>query len=282
MVESLAGDPESGRRPASVEVEIPTEEGERSEDVDAELPESARALLQGAVELTRTNVSEIMIPSSSIVSLPSSVSANTASLIFRESGRSRIPLYGANRDDIVGILLGKDLWEKMIEADNPDEVIPSKLIRPAFCIPETCNAFQLIQDLRGNRTQVAIVLDEYGAVAGLVTLEDLLEQLVGPIDDEHDVPTPADPVKPLGGSKFEVDAALPLEALNERFDLHLPTEGEFQTVGGLAFQALGRLPEEGTSFRQDGIEFTILHVRDHSIRKVLIDLQPANTASGDS
>ena len=106
--------------------------------------------------------------------------------------------------------------------------------------PTTCS-----NELRARRSQIAIVLDEYGGVAGLVTLEDLLEELVGPIDDEHDVPTPDDPVVPLGGSRYEVDAAVPLEELNDRLGLHLPTDGDFQTVGGFAFNALGRLPAAG-------------------------------------
>ena len=281
LIEHLTGNRETRPRPASVEVEIeiPAEDGEDAEDVDAELPDDTRAMLQHAVELTRKSVSEIMIPSTAIVSLPATVTAQAAAETFRKTGRSRIPLYGANRDDIVGILLGKDLWEKMLEADDPDSVVPAKLVRPAFRVPETRNAFQLIQDLRGNRTQMAIVLDEYGAVAGLVTLEDLLEQLVGPIDDEHDVPTPADPITPLSDSRFEVDATLPLDVLNERLDLHLPTEEDFQTVGGLAFHVLGRLPERGATFRFNGAEFTILDVHDHSIRKMMIDLQPAATAS---
>jgi CBS domain containing-hemolysin-like protein len=279
LVERLAGSPDNGPRPASVEVEIPTEEGESSEDVEAELPEEARALVQHAVELSRTDVSEIMRPSAAIVSLPATVTAQAAAQTFRQTGRSRIPLYGANRDDIVGILLGKDLWDRMLETDDPDTVVPAKLVRPAFFVPETGNALRLIEDLKGNRAQMAIVLDEYGAVAGLVTLEDLLEQLVGPIDDEHDVPTPEDPIKPLGGSRFEVDATLPLDVLNDRFNLELPTDEDFQTVGGLAFHALGRLPERGTSFRHDAIEFTILDVQDHSIRRVLIDLQPVAAGS---
>jgi CBS domain containing-hemolysin-like protein len=145
-------------------------------------------------------------------------------------------------------------------------------------VPETANAFQLIEDLRRHRTQMAVVLDEYGAVAGLVTLEDLLEQLVGPIEDEHDIPAPQDPIVAVGGSRYELDAALSLEDLNDRFDLHLPTEEDFETVGGLALHALGRLPELGASFRYAGIEFTILDVRDRSIRRVLIDLEPATTA----
>ena len=230
------------------------------------------------MELARTDVSEVMVPEAAIVSLPATVTAQAAAETLRRTGRSRIPIFGANRDDILGILIGKDLWDQMVETQDPDSVVPARLIRPAFCVPETCNAFQLIEDLRGNRTQMAIVLNEYGAVAGLVTLEDLLEQLVGPIDDEHDVPTPADPITALGGTRFEVDAALPLEVLNSRFDLHLPTEEEFQTVGGLAMHALGRLPEKGATFRHDGIEFTILDVRDHSIRRVMLDFQPAGSA----
>jgi CBS domain containing-hemolysin-like protein len=279
LIERFVGNPENGPRPASVEVEISTEEGQNSQDVEAEIPEATRALLQRAVELSRTSVSEIMIPSSAIVSLPSTVTAHAAAETFRRTGRSRIPIFGANRDDIVGILIGKDLWDLMVEHEDADSVIPARIVRPAFFVPETCDAFQLIDELRGNRTQMAIVLDEYGGVAGLITLEDLLEQLVGPIDDEHDVPTPADPIKALGGSRFEVDATLPLEVLNDRFDLRLPTEEDFQTLGGLAFHALGRLPEQGATFRYDGVEFTILDLHDHSIGRVMIDLQPVASNS---
>jgi CBS domain containing-hemolysin-like protein len=280
LIERVGGLPLVGPRPASVEVEIPAGEGESSAEVEAELPEAARTLLQRAVELTRTDVSEIMIRRSAIVSLPSTVTAQGAAETFRRTGRSRIPIFGANRDDIIGILIGKDLWERMVESDNPQSVVPAQLLRPAYCVPETCNALELIEQLQGNRTGMAIVLDEYGGVAGLVTLEDLLEQLVGPIDDEHDTPAPTDPIRPLEGSRFDVDASLPLEDLNIRLGLHLPTHEEYQTIGGLALHALGRLPDEGAKFRQNGIEFTVLNVRDRSILRVLIDLQPA--ANGQS
>src|SRR5262249_32833303 len=138
------------------------------------------------------------------------------------------------------------------------------------------NAYELLNEFRLKRTQIAIVLDEYGGVAGLVTLEDLVEELVGPIDDEHDIPTPPDPVVPLGGSNYEVDATLPLELLNDRLSLHLPTNGDFSTVGGLAFHSLGRLPEPGTSFRANGVEFIILEIGEHSIRRLRIDVQPTD------
>ncbi|WP_422929844.1 hemolysin family protein [Singulisphaera sp. PoT] len=268
-------------RPASVEVEVPAEGGE-AEDLEADLPESARQMLQHAIELTRQDISEIITPRSSIVSLPSSISSRGAAATFSETGLSRIPIFGENRDDIVGILYAKDLFPRMTEASDPDTVVPRKLVRPAYCIPETKNAFELLNEFRSKRTQIAIVLDEYGGVSGLITLEDLLEQLVGVIDDEHDPPTPADVIIPVGPGRYEVDATLSLEHLNERLRLHLPTDEDFLTLGGLAFHALGRLPERGASFRQYGVEFTILEVADHTIRRVLVDLQPSTVSSSSN
>lgn len=276
FVGRLATPPDSAPRPASVEVEIPAD-ADHPEDAEADLPESTRELLQHAVALTRRDVSELMTPRSQIVTLPSTVAARAAARVFVETGKSRIPLYGENRDDIVGILYAKDLFPRMTEASDPDSIVPRELARPAYCVPETKNAYDLLEEFRAKRTQIAIVLDEYGGVAGLVSLEDLLEELVGSIDDEHDVPTPADPVVPLGGSRYEVDATLALEDLNERLHLRLPTDGDFFTVGGFVFHALGRLPEPGATVRYEGIEFQIVEVADHSIRRVRIDLQPAAT-----
>lgn len=269
----LAGPADAPPRPASFEVEFDPDPDD-PEDVEADLPESTRSILEHVVALTRRDVSEIMTPPSSIVVLPASASARQAARTFRESGLSRIPMFGENRDDILGILYAKDLLPMMTEAAGPDAVVPRKLIRPAYFIPETKNANDLLNELRARRSQIAIVLDEYGGVAGLVTLEDLLEELVGPIDDEHDVPTPDDLVVALGGSRYEVDAAVGLEQINDRLGLHLPTDGDFQTVGGYAFNALGRLPTAGESFRSEGVEFTVVEVVEHSIRKVQLDLIP--------
>ena len=276
LVERLAGLPGDLPRPASVEVEIPPD-ADYPEDKETDLPESTRELVQHAVALTRRDVSELMTPSSLIIMLPSSVSSRTAARVFRETGKSRIPLYGETRDDITGILYAKDLFPRMTEVEEPDAVVPRLLARPAYCVPETKNAYDLLEEFRGKRTQIAIILDEYGGVAGLITLEDLVEELVGVIDDEHDVPTPEDQVIPLGGSRYEIDAALDMESLNERLGLRLRTDGDFLTVGGFVFHALGRLPEPGAIFRFEGIEFLILAVADHSIRRVRIDLQPAAT-----
>jgi CBS domain containing-hemolysin-like protein len=273
LTSRLAGPVDANPRPASVEVEFHPDPDD-PEDIEAELPESTRQVLEHVVALTRRDVSEIMTPSSAMVVLPATTSAHQAARTFRESGLSRIPIFGENRDDILGILYAKDLLPLMVETSDYDSIVPRKLIRPAYFVPETKNASDLLNEFRARRSQIAIVLDEYGGVAGLVTLEDLLEALVGPIDDEHDVPTPEDPVVPLGGSRYEVDATVPLEEINDRLGLHLPTNGVFQTVGGFAFNALGRLPSQGESFRSDGVEFTVTQVVDHAIRRMQLELVP--------
>jgi CBS domain containing-hemolysin-like protein len=283
LVGWLAGSDESSPRPASVEVEVslPDEE-DVAEDEEPELPEPVRAMLKRTVELTRTVVSELMTPRPMIVTLPSTATAEEAAATFRQTGLSRIPVFGAHHDDIIGILYIKDLFAGIIEAKDLSAVSPGKLVRPAYFIPESKNAFELLEEMRIDRRQIAIVLDEYGGVAGLATLEDLLEELVGAIDDEHDVPTPADPIHPVSESGYEVDATVPVESLNERLGLHLPTNGEYLTVGGLAFHTMGKVPVPGETFRANGAQFTVVDVQDHRIRRLRIELtegKPVETPS---
>ena len=279
IVEHAANAPRLGPRPSSVEVEFPSD-SDHPEDLEADISESTRSLLQHALTLTRRDVSELMTPRSSIVALPSSVSAQAAARVFRETGKSRVPLYGENRDDILGVLYAKDLFSRMTDIVDHARVVPRALARAPFFVPESKNAYDLLEDFRALRTQIAIVLDEYGGVAGLITLEDLVEDLVGAIDDEHDVPTPPDTIVALGGSLYDVDATMAIEDVNDRLDLKLPTDADFETVAGFAFHALGRIPEPGASFHHDGVKFQVVEVTDHSIRRLLIDLQPTATVPG--
>lgn len=262
-------------RPASVEVEIelPDSDEGASVDLDAELSEETRDRLERLVTLNRTIVAEVMTPLSALVSLPDSVLGADAVRAFLQSGRSRIPLYGDSRDNIVGVLYVKDLLAEIAEGKPLEAIRSRELARPAHSVPETKNAAALLDELRRKRVQIAIVIDEFGAVSGVVTLEDLLEEIIGPIDDEHDVPTPEDSIVRLSPGTYEVDGALPLDELNDRLDLALPTDEDYQTVGGLAFNALGRLPVAGDAFREHGIDFTILEVSEHSIRRLRLELE---------
>lgn len=261
-------------RPASVEVEIHSS-AEDSEDVEADLPESVRSMLERAVEFVDLAVSDVMTPGSGVAMRPATIRARDAVRAFVETGFSRIPLYGESRDDIVGVLYAKDLMARMEAETDPDTVLPREVARPPLFVPETKDAAELLAEFRSRRVHLAIVLDEYGGVAGLVTLEDLIEQIVGPIDDEFDPPAPPDPIVPLGDSRYDLDATLSLEDLNERLGLNLPTDGDFETVGGLAFTELGRVPEPGAHFRFNGVEFTVLEVADHTIRRLRLELSPA-------
>lgn len=261
-------------RPASVEVEVPSTEASDQTELEAELPTGIRRMLQRLIELTRQDVSRLMVPASQIQMLPADVSGPAAARAFADSGYSRIPLYGESRDDIVGILYAKDLLARLVEDGDPTAINPRKLARPAIRVPETKNAAALLDELRSGSVQLALVIDEYGVLVGLISMEDLLEAFVGPIQDEHDEPPPPDPVVALGGSRYEVDASLTLDELNERLGLRLPTDEDYTTLGGLVLTELGHLPQPGEMVQHEGVEFTVLSVQGRALRRMLVRLCP--------
>lgn len=282
LIKLIASGRNRTARPVSVEVEVPAAEGEEPDAGDAEVSESTRRILENVLELSRKDVSEVMTPRSAMALLPESVSAAEAAREFRERGLSRIPLYGENRDDITGILYLKDLFAAATGRGGFESVEPRRLARSPYLVPDTKNAQDLLGDFRRRRSQIAIVLDEFGAVSGLVTLEDLVEELVGTIDDEHDSPTPEDPLAPLGDSRYEVDAMLPLDELSERIGRKLPGGEDFLTIAGLAFHELGDVPSVGASFTAAGVRFTVKEMEDHSIKKVEIDLSPPQEGASET
>lgn len=262
-------------RPPSVEVELHTHANAESAPVGADLPDATREILASAISLATRDAAAVMTPRAGMITVQASSSVREAVRVFIDSGNSRIPVYGENRDDIVGILYAKDLFPLLIEPDDKLDLPVRKLVRPALFVPDTKNATDLLEELRKLRVQMAIVLDEYGSVAGLVTLEDLLEHIVGLIDDEHDRAPEKKPLVHLGGTLYEVDGSLSLEELNEALDLQLPTDGDFLTVGGLAQGSLGRVPAGGSRFTVGGVEFTVLGMAGHTVRRLL--LKPAGS-----
>ncbi|MDX2039583.1 MAG: hemolysin family protein [Isosphaeraceae bacterium] len=261
---------EEDPRPASVEVEIPPDL-DHPEDEEPELPESIRDMLERVVELTRRQVSDLMRPRGSILQLSDQVDAETAARAFASSGYSRIPLFGETRDDIVGVLYAKDLLAAL-HSDAGGSVEPRRLARPPYLVPDTMQANQLLADFRRHKVQMAIVLDEYGAVVGLATFEDLIEQIVGPVSDEHDQEVPG-AVVDLGESTWDVAATLPVEDLEEHLRIQIPRSDDVETVAGLAFHHFGRLPETGASFDVDGVSLTVTEVVDRSIRRVRVSVR---------
>lgn len=269
-------------RPPSVEVEIHSRTGDELQEAEPEIPDETMHMLERVAALRDRDVASLMTPRTNILVLPESASLDQAAQAFIDSGLSRIPLYGEHRDDIVGVLYVKDMIPSLLHRNRTQSFHARALARAPLSVPETKPASDLLDELRKQRVQMAIVFDEFGSVSGLITLEDLLEAIVGPIDDEHDAPSADDEVLKLAADQFEVDAALPLEELNERLGLDLPTDRDFQTLGGLVFDVLGRIPEVGDQLQVSGAEITVLEVVDHAIRRLRLDLKPSRQPAGRS
>ena len=200
-------------------------------------------MMEGAISVAELTVGDVMISRSQMVSLP--VEAPFLELMKQvvESGHSRFPVHGENKDDILGILLAKDLLRGVVADNGPGTV--RELLRPAVLIPESKKLNLLLKEFRLSRNHMALVVDEYGGVAGLVTIEDVLEQIVGEIDDEHDeAEDEASRIAAQADGQYVVDALTPIEDFNERFGADFPDD-EYDTVGGLVTDAIGHLPETG-------------------------------------
>jgi len=181
------------------------------------------------------------------------------------AGFSRLPVHEGNLDDVVGIAFVKDLVRAEREGHGQRPV--RDFVRPAPFVPETKRVSRLMREMQEGKFHQAIAVDEYGGTAGLVTLEDLIEELVGEIVDEYDVEEP--PVQRLGDGEVSVTARLPVDELNDLLDAELP-EGDWDTVGGLLFNVLGRVPVEGESVEVDGVRLVAERVQGHRIGRIRI------------
>ncbi|KAF1720741.1 HlyC/CorC family transporter [Pseudoxanthomonas wuyuanensis] len=200
-------------------------------------------MMEGAIAVSELTVGDVMIPRAQMVSLP--VQAKFLDLMKQvvESGHSRFPVHGDDKDEILGILLAKDLLRGVVADNGPGSI--HELLRPAVLIPESKKLNVLLKEFRLSRNHMAIVVDEYGGVAGLVTIEDVLEQIVGEIDDEHDeAEDEANLILAQADGQYVVDALTPIDDFNETFGADFPDD-EYDTVGGLVTAAIGHLPETG-------------------------------------
>ncbi|MEV6104886.1 hemolysin family protein [Streptomyces sp. NPDC051940] len=209
--------------------------------------EEAR-MVHSVFELGDTLVREVMVPRTDVVTIERYKTIRQALTLALRSGFSRIPVTGENEDDVVGIVYVKDLARKThINRDSESEPV-STAMRPAYFVPDTKNADAMLRDMQRQRNHVAVVIDEYGSTAGIVTIEDILEEIVGEITDEYDRELP--PVEPLGSERYRVTARLDIGDLGELYDLQLDDE-DVETVGGLLAKSLGRVPIAGATTEVD-------------------------------
>jgi CBS domain containing-hemolysin-like protein len=224
-----------------------------------------RRLLQSIFDFGDTLVREVMTPRPDIVAIRADATLDELRALFREQEYSRIPVYAENLDNIVGIVFVKDLIQ--VGDVSGDEKPISALMRPAYFVPETKRVAELLREFQLRQVQSAIVLDEYGGTAGLVTIEDLLEEIVGEIRDEYDVE--AEPVVDEGNGAFVFTGKVDIHELMDRLDIDIEREG-FETVGGYLLAKLGRVPGVGESFEVDGLLVEVLEAERRRIQKVRI------------
>jgi magnesium and cobalt transporter len=223
-------------------------------------------MLEGVLEVATIQVRDIMIPRGQMVVLERDATPQEMLELIIESGHSRFPVIADDRDEVIGILLAKDLLRYF--AENGDERFRIKeCLRPAVFIPESKRLNVLLKEFRVSHNHMAIVVDEYGGVSGLLTIEDVLEQIVGEIDDEHD-PDEEVMIVPEQEDAWRVDALTRIEDLNEELGTEF-SDADYDTVGGLVMHELGRLPRKGESLVIGGMRFTVLRAdrrRVHSVR----------------
>jgi magnesium and cobalt transporter len=251
-----------------------TQEPESSQDLKEILRAShqkglcdaeALSIMEGAMQVGDMHVREIMVPRSQMISIKASQSPSEILPVIVESGHSRFPVLGEGQDELLGILLAKDFLPYLAN-DNLDKFNIKDVIRPGNFVPESKRLNTLLREFRTDRYHMATVVDEYGGIAGLVTIEDVLEQIVGEIEDETDIDDDELNIRPLEKDAcFMVNALTTIEDFNEYFTTDFSDE-EFDTIGGIVTNSFGHLPERDESVEVEGFEFKVLNADNRQIR----------------
>lgn len=221
-------------------------------------------MITGVFELTRTMAREVMTPRPDIVAVPLDVKLDDLIQVISRSGHSRLPVYEESLDKVVGIILGKDVLPLAASGRNEDFAV-SQVMREPYFVPDTKSVDDLLAEFRRMNIHMAVVLDEFGGTDGLVTLEDLIEEIVGEIYDEHDVARPMVTVTSAG--EILIDGSAPIDEVNERFLLALPVE-DYDTLGGFILGELGHVPKPGDAVEVEGARFVVRTVDERRVRFV--------------
>lgn len=227
-------------------------------------------MIERILQVSEMHVREIMVPKAQMVSLEEDSSLEDVLPVVIESGHSRFPVFDEGGETIIGIVLAKDLLKYCYNKDKSEFRIKDTL-RPAAFTPQSKRLDILLREFRVNRNHLAIVLDEYSHVAGLVTIEDVLEQIVGEIEDEYDIEEEDAQIKKLEDGSFIIKAATPIDDFNEYFKSDFSDE-DFDTIGGIVLKNFGHLPKRGESIKIQGLRFKVLHGDNR--RLYLLEVKP--------
>jgi len=236
--------------------------------VDAEEQE----MIENVLDLRERMADEIMTPRTDLIAVEVSADLPTVLGTIRRAGHSRLPVYEGSLDNVVGLIYAKDLLEEI--GKDPAGFRLRDRMREAYFVPETKSLRALLREFQQQKLHMAVVLDEYGGTAGIVTLEDILEELVGEIADEYEKTEP-ESIRKIDDNTIDVDARTYVEDLNEQYSLDLPDDEDYDTLGGFVFSRLGYVPKAGESFEYKNLKFTIVSAEPRRVKRVRIQIQKA-------
>ncbi|MDW8336840.1 MAG: transporter associated domain-containing protein [Tepidimonas sp.] len=232
----------------------------------------SRIMLEGVIRIADMTARDVMVAAARMDALDIQAPYPELLNTVIDTGHSRFPVYDGERDNIIGILLAKDL----LKLQRAPELNLRALLRPAVFVPESKPLNDLLREFRANRNHLAIVIDEFGRVAGLVTIEDVLEEIVGDIEDEFDADDEPDgDIFALADGTWRISGDTPIERVNAWFQVQLP-EGEFETIGGYVAHEMGRVPRRGEQFETQGLTFLVQHARGGAVRWFKVTRAPAS------
>jgi CBS domain containing-hemolysin-like protein len=235
-------------------------ESEELESLDAD----GRGMVRGIVELSETSVKEVMIPRIDTVFIAEDAETGESMLKVMESGHSRFPVYRDTIDNVIGILYVKDLLKFLIK----DDVISiPEVLRPVYFVPESMKLDSLLKEMKQRRVHIAVAVDEYGGVSGIISMEDILEEIVGDIQDEFD--NESEEIVSVGENEWICDARMNLEDLNNELNSRIPAD-DFDSLGGLVFDLFGKIPGRYEKIKWNNLHFIIQSVEGHKIKQVKI------------
>lgn len=259
---------------ASNGAETPAEKVEKGildaiqeEDAEGTIGERERRMICGVIELHETEVGEVMTPRTEMVCVPVTASLAEVKEIIHTEGHSRIPVFEENIDTLLGVLYAKDL----LTVESQEKFDLRGLMRRVPFIPESKSILVLLREFQSSKVHMAIVLDEYGGTAGLVSFEDILEQVVGEIEDEYEEPQP-EPIKRIGDNLVEIDARVHIDQLNRELGIELPEDDSYETIGGFVFSTLGRIPEAGEEFAFQNLRIRVTNAEARRINRVRVQV----------
>ena len=236
----------------------------------------SRVMLEGVIRMADMTAGDVMVPATRMDLLDIQSSPDALMHAVIDTAHSRFPVFDGERENIIGILMAKDL----LKLQRAPELNIRALLRPAVFVPESKGLNDLLRDFRGNRNHLAIVIDEFGRVAGLITIEDVLEQIVGEIEDEFDIAEDEGDIFALADKTYRVSGDTPLERVNEAFTVQMQAsdpEDSFDTIGGLIAHEMGHVPKRGERHSLCGLDFVVLHTKGGAVKWFKVSYTPDTT-----